>query len=461
MADPYKEPSKTVVVNQAGPSVAADVEPAPAVGWAKAFVTLRNPHFRMYWLGMLAYFTAMNMGVLARGWLAWDLTGKSTALGFISLAWGAPMLLLSLFGGAIADRSDKRALILASQLAMFLVAITIAVLVHTGVIQIWHLALLALAQGTVFAFAIPARMAWVPELVSEHDLMNGIALNNAAMQATRIAGPGIAGGLVAVPFFGLTGTFYVIAFCYILVFLCMFRVPSTGISDTDRGMSMTTRMLAGVRYIAGHDLLLMLLVLALLPIMLGAPFTIMLPVFADDVYDVGSAGLGIMMSVSGVGAVTGSILIGGLGDFRRRGTVQLAAGIMFGVGLVLLGLAGRFALALVALPVIGMAMTIYMVINNTLVLTYADRKFHGRVMSVYMLTFSMMPVVALPATALADVIGVERTVIGLGAALAVLMAIARVVYPGYRRLDEMGPAPPRGPMRGPMGGPGPGPGLGP
>lgn len=434
MADVPEEASEPLLAGGAAPVAGAARSQAES-GWVRAFATLRNPHFRMYWMGMLAYFMAMNMGQIARGWLAFDLTGKAAALGVVSLAWGAPMTLFSLLGGAIADRSDKRLLTLGSQAALFALAVSAAVLVHTGAIQIWHLAVLAFLEGTVFSFAIPARLAWVPELIEEGELMNAIALNNAAMQATRIVGPGLAGALIGVPFFGMTGTFYLIACFYVVVFFCMLQVPSTGISDADSRLSLATRMMAGVRYIVGHDVLMALLILALLPVLLGAPFQIMLPVFADDVYGVGPGGLGAMATVAGIGATAGSLLVGSLGDFNRRGTAQFVTGVIFGIGLFLFGLAGSFAMSLPVLALLGMSFTSYMVINNTLVLTTAERRYHGRVMAVYMLTWSMMPVVAMPVAALADVVGVQEVVVGLGVTLVALMVAMRLFYPNYHLLN--------------------------
>lgn len=407
-------------------------------GWRRPFLPLRNPRYRMYWLGMLAYFMAMNMGGIARSWLAYDLSGKATALGLVSLAWGTPMVLFSLFGGAIADRSDKRRLTLASQAAMFCVALAAAVLVQTGLIQIWQLAVLAFIEGTIFSIAIPARMAWVPELVEERDLMSSIALNNGGMQATRVVGPALAGGLIALPFFGVTGAFYVVAACYVVVFLCLSRIPSTGVSDKERDVSLTERMASGLRYIAGHDLMRLLLLLAFLLVMLGAPFQVMLPVFAgEEVFDVGSVGLGIMAMAAGIGATLGAFTVGSLADRIGQARAQLLAGIGFGLALCLFGLARNFYMALPVLALLGLTSTAYMVINNTLVFAHSSRQFHGRVMSVYMLTWSIMPIAAMPITAIADVAGAQRVVFVLGVMLIGALLLTKALSSSYRRMDEM------------------------
>jgi len=422
---------------QSAPVWSAGGDEGRETGWNGTFAPLRNRQFRMYWLGMLAYFMAMNMGGIARSFLAYDLTGKATALGLVSLSWGVPMVLFSIYGGAIADYSDKRRLTLASQVCLFALAFTAAILVHTGIIRIWQIALLAFGEGVVFSFAIPARMAWLPELVEADELMSSMALSNGAMQATRVVGPAVAGGLIALPLFGMRGTFYLVSLCYVIVFICMSRVHSTGISDTGR-MPLASRMMAGLRYMSAHNHLMLLLVLALLLVVLGTPFQIMLPVFAGkDVYDVGSVGLGVMATCAGVGATIGAFMVSSWADSLGRGRVQFMAGLGFGIGLLLFGLAGRFYLALPILALLGLTSTSYMVINNTMVFACSEPRFHGRVMAVYMLTWSVMPVVAMPIAALADAVGVQRIVMGLGLVLLLALAAIRLFYRPYGRLDRL------------------------
>jgi len=433
----FSQESDSAPSPEGAPVWSAGGDEGEETGWTGTFAPLRNRQFRMYWLGMLAYFMAMNMGGIARSFLAYDLTGRAAALGLVSLSWGTPMVLFSIYGGAIADHSDKRKLTLASQACLFALAFTAAVLVHTGVIRIWQIALLAFAEGTVFSFAIPARMAWLPELVKGDELMSSMALSNGAMQATRVVGPALAGGLIALPLFGMRGTFYLVSLCYVIVFICMSRVRSTGISDTDR-MPLASRMMAGVRYMAAHDYLMLLLVLALLLVVLGTPFQIMLPVFAGkEVYDVGSVGLGVMATCAGVGATIGAFMVRSWADSFGRGRVQFMAGLGFGIGLLLFGLAGRFYFALPILALLGLTSTSYMVINNTMVFACSEPRFHGRVMAVYMLTWSVMPVAAMPIAALADAVGVQRIVAGLGLILLLALAAIRLFYGPYGRLDSL------------------------
>ena len=402
-------------------------------GLGHTFGSLRNPYYRWLWIGMLFSFTSMQMQQLARGYLAFELEGTATALGVVSIGWGAPLLVFSLIGGAIADRSEKRNLLLVTQSAMGVLALIAAILVHTGAIQIWHLVLLGFGQGTVFSFNMPARQSLIPELVAEGELMNAVALNNAAMNMTRIVGPSLAGALIAVPFVGMTGSFYLTAALYLVVVLTLLRIPPTGVAAGRQHRPVVEEMGEGLRYIGSHGYLLTLMGLALVPTVLGMPYQMLLPAFAGDVLHVGSVGLGVMGAAAGAGAVAGALGVASMSNSTRRSEVQLAAGVGFGVALLFFGASGLFGVSLVALVLVGMMSTAYMAINNALLLSSSQPEFHGRVMSVYMLTWSLMPLAALPMSMAGDAVGVQPTVATAGAIIALFVLAVAVFYPAYRR----------------------------
>lgn len=408
--------------------------PGAPAGWRRTYSSLQIPGYRWLWLGMLAYFMAMQMDTVARGYLAYDLTGSATALGVVTIAWGLPMLLLSLVGGAVADRVEKRNLLLFAQVAMALVALTTALLVQTGVVQIWHLVMLGVAQGATWSFIVPARQALVPELVGEDELTNALALNNSAINVTRIVGPSAAGALIAVPLVGLPGVFYLMVFLYALVVLTLLRVPTTGRAAGREVGPILQEIGIGVRYVTGRSALMVLLGLAFVAVLLGMPYNILLPVFAEDVHQVGSVGLGLMSTFVGMGAILGSLVIAYFSNYPGRATLQLVLGMGFGIGLFLFGGAPIFVLALAALSLMGFMVAGYMTLNNTLIFIHAERRFHGRVMSVYMLTWSLMPLSALPMTALADVVGAQAVMAVAGILVFVVIASVGIFYPGYREL---------------------------
>lgn len=432
------KPLREVTRNSGPPMRSGRVWP-PALtattGWRRTFSSLRIPGYRWLWIGLLAYFMAMMMDTIARGYLAYDITGSATALGVVSIAWGLPMLVLSLVGGVVADRTEKRNLLLTCQLALGSLALITAVLVHTGAIEIWHLVVLGFGQGATWAFIVPSRQALIPELVGEDELMNALALNNGAINVTRIVGPAVAGGLIAVPMFGVSGVFYTMVLLYAIVLLTLLRVPKTGKAEGERG-AVWQEMTMGLRYVSGRPVLMVLIGIAFVAVLLGMPYSTLLPVFAEDVHDVGSVGLGIMSAFVGVGAVVGSLAMAYLSDYPHRATLQLVLGVGFGVGLFMFGGAPTFVLALVALSFMGFMATGYMTINNTLIFSHAEHQFHGRVMSVYMLTWSLMPLTALPMTALTDVVGAQVTMAGAGALVALFIGSVGLLYPGYRAIGR-------------------------
>jgi MFS family permease len=410
------------------------VSPAEASGWQRTFASLRVPTYRWFWSGLLAYFLGFQMDMIARGYLAFDLTGSATALGIVSIAWGIPLLFLSLVGGALADRVEKRDLLRLTQGAMALAALIMAILVQTDVIQIWHIVMLGFFMGVVWSFAIPARQAMVPELVSDHNLMNALALNNSAMNTCRILGPSLAGVLIAVPFFGVAGVYYMICVMYAVSAVTLVRVPRSGLAATRRHERMWQGITTGLRYVMTSPALTLLIGIACVAIILGMPYVTLLPAFAEDVHDVGAIGLGVMSTLVGVGAIIGSLFIAYFSGYPHRAALQLVLGVAFGVGVFLFGSAPTFALALPALALVGLTFNGYLTINNTLIFSHARRELHGRVMSVYMLTWSLMPVAALPMSILADLVGPQATVATAGVLVALFIAGVAVLYPAYRKL---------------------------
>jgi MFS family permease len=302
-------------------------------------------------------------------------------------------------------------------------------------IEIWHLVVLGFGQGATWAFIVPSRQALIPELVGEDELMNALALNNGAINVTRIVGPAAAGGLIAIPMFGVSGVFYTMVLLYGIVLLTLLRVPKTGKTRGERG-PVWREMTVGLRYVTGRPVLVVLIGIAFVAVLLGMPYSTLLPVFAEDVHDVGSVGLGIMSAFVGVGAVVGSLTMAYLSDYPHRVTLQLIVGVGFGLGLFMFAGAPVFALALAALSFMGFMATSYMTINNTLIFSNAEHQFHGRVMSVYMLTWSLMPLTALPMSMLTDVVGAQATVAGAGALVALLIGSIGLLYPGYRAIGR-------------------------
>ena len=392
-----------------------------AQGIGRVFQSLQERDFLFLWLGTLGSFMALNMQQIARGYLAYDLTGSATALGAVTMAWGLPMLVFSLLGGVVADRFSKRSVLIATQALMGITTLINAVLVSMHVIEIWHLVVLGLFQGLVFAFNMPARQALVPALVGRDKMANAIALNNAGMNLTRIVGPAIAGLLIAVPTVGVAGVFYAIAGCYLLALAMLFQIPSNrGRGQALKG-TIAQEMQSGLRYIGRSPTLLALLIISFVVVLLAMPYQALMPLFALRVFQVGSEGLGVFMGTTGVGALVGSLMVAYFSSSSRLWLLQAAAGTGFGLTLLVFALAPGYAMALVAIFLVGATANVFMSLNNTLIMVNTESAMHGRVMSVYMMTFAVMPLAALPMSMLADVIGAPLTIAGAGALTALVI----------------------------------------
>lgn len=399
---------------------------APSVGgasWARTFAALRHRDFALMMGGTLPAMLAMQMGMVATGYLAYELTGSATALGLMGLAWGVPMLCFSLVGGVVADRVPRRTILLATQLLIGIAACINAFLINTGRLQMWHLYAVALLQGTAFSFNMPARQALAADVVGREDIANAMALFNANMNLTRVVGPAVAGMLIAAPAIGIGGVFMLMAGAYVLVLIAFWQIKGGRKPAGQSRASGFEQLKVGLAYIGSNKPLIMLLTLGFLPMALGMPYQMLMPVFALGELRVGPEGLGLLNAAAGVGALIGSLALASLGNYPHKPRLQTYMGLVFGLSLLAFAISPSFGFALLILPLLGAASAAYMALNNTLVMEHTPRQFYGRVMSVYMMTFSLMPLASVPYAAMADQIGLRPTLAVAGALMAYIVAV--------------------------------------
>jgi MFS family permease len=402
-----------------------------------ALVVFENRNYRLLWTSSLFSFTGMHVQMVARALLAWQLTESFGAVGAISLSFGLPMLLFSLIGGSLADRLEKRNLTLFTQTATGALALVTAVLVVTGIITIELLFIIGLVQGTFFAFGMPARGPLMAEVVGREQLMSAMAMSNAAMNATRLVGPALAAVLVAVG--GIETAYFAQAGLYVVSALVLLLVP-TGLSEVARGGArppqgnMFVEIGHGLRYVATDPKLRLLLGMLFIMTFFAMPYVVLLPGFVQEDLGRGDAAYGVLQSISGAGALVGSLAVATLTGFTRKPLIQWGAGLLGGSGLILLALGSAtygFAGAIGAVIVLGLAMTAYQTLNNAMTMSEARPEYYGRVMSINMLTFSAMPIMAYPLGALADTIGARETFIAQGVIVLAFMVLVAVVNRGY------------------------------
>jgi len=386
----------------------------------RAFGALRHRNYRVFYLGQLLSLTGTWMQSTAQGWLVLELTNSALRLGIVTAVASIPTLLFSLWAGDLADRHDKRRIILIAQGVALSAALALAVL--TGTERITYGALLALVfvLGTAAAFEIPTRQSFFVELVGPADLPNAIALNSAAFNATRIVGPGLAGAMIGT--MGIAACYYANAISYIAVMigLLMMRLPR--FIPAARTTSTVENIREGLAYIRSDRLVRTLVWLVAGLSVTALPYVMLLPVFARDVLRVGAPGLGSLLAATGAGALAAGISLAA-GRIRvPRGRLILGAMTVFALVLMGFALSRSYALSLVLLSLAGFCMILNNASVNALLQSRTPDRLRGRVMSVYVFMFiGMTPLGALQAGALARWLGAPYALaIGAGALLLIV-----------------------------------------
>jgi MFS family permease len=376
----------------------------------------RHEVFRRLWLSSVSSSIGQWMQSVALGWLAIEMTNSPAFVGIVTFAAGIPFMVVAPLGGALIDRLDRRRLMLICQVLAFLVAIVLAIDVIGGFVQPWHLPLAAFLNGSLQALLSPTQQSLVPALVPRADLTNAIGLMSAGMNLSRVAGPSVAGVVIAAV--GIGETFLIqaaaIAVSFVLV-LGIVLPPRPPRAAGGQGV------FDGIALIARRPDLRGLFILAGIPTLLVFPYIGFLNVFARDILMIGAEGLGLLMAVSGGGAVVGSLLVASKG--RADGVGKLLLGMTIVYGIVIVGVALSRSLW-TTLPLIflgGLLGSATMSGNNAVIQHRVSDDIRGRVMGAYMLTWGLMPLGALPMGLLAARIGTPAAV-AAGAILSSLCA---------------------------------------
>ena len=325
---------------------------------------------------MLPSMLAWRMADIAIGYLVFELTGSATMLGVMGLALALPVVSFALLGGVVADRIARRTLLALTQGGLALVGGILALLVLTGIVQVWHLFAFAVLQGALFAFNVPARQSFLTELVHKDDLVNALALRSFGMNASRVAGPALAGLLIGLPTVGIGGICLLMAVGYAVVVFSVIGLPYSPPAPTKA--SARQQAIAGLRYVWSTPSLRTLVVIATLILCVAASHQRLLPVFALRVFDSGPEGLGFMAAAEGIGALVGTGIIAAMSGARALGRLLLALGALLGAALAGFALAPAFLLATALLVLVGVAYAALQTLYSALLLRQADRAMSGR-----------------------------------------------------------------------------------
>jgi MFS family permease len=411
----------------------ADKPPATAQagGWRYTFSSLEVRDFRFLWLGLLSMMGGMQMKMIARGYLVYDITDSPLILGLVNAGSAIPMLTLSLFGGAIADRLDRKRVIQTCQCLVGLLALLIGIAITTGSITWLHLLAAGMIEGALFSFMMPARQAIIPQLVGKDQLNNAMALNASGMSIATLAAPALAGVLYAL--LGPEGVYYIVAGMAFTALALTGMIPKLGGGPVKTDAPMMRDIKAGLSYIWKRQLVLVLLAMALATTLLAMPFRFLMPVFVVDIYHRGPESLGLLVSIMGVGSLAGSLVVASLRK-ARRGLLLIGGSFASGIALLLIALFPFYGLAAGIMLLYGLGDAGRRTLNQSLIMEEVEDQYRGRVMSVFMMNFGLMPLGVLPAGIAAEFLG-GQAAIGILAGLLLLTTTAILVT--QKRLREM------------------------
>ncbi|MHB0913543.1 MAG: MFS transporter [Armatimonadota bacterium] len=378
-------------------------------------------NYRLYFAGMAISFAGTWLQNIAQGWLVLQITDSPLLLGVVSSVASLPVLLFSLWAGVVADRVNKRRLLIGTQTAALVLTFILAVLTLLGVVNIYHILVVGFLLGTVVAFDWPTRQALVIKLVGRKDLLNAISMNSAAFNAARIVGPAIAGAVIAG--IGTAGAFFLnsASFAAVIVALLLMRIEDTPVSD---GATALESLREGLQFVRAHRMMAGLMVSAGAVSIFATPYAVLMPVFARDILKIGPAGLGYLMSAVGVGAILGVLTLSSLGDFERKGRLLLAGNMTFCGALVLFSFSRTVFLSLPLLAVAGWGLMVSMALMNTLIQMASPDFLRARVLSVYtIMIMGLSPLGSLQAGIVADWLGAPAAV-SLAAVLCAGIVVA-------------------------------------
>jgi MFS family permease len=392
---------------------------------------LRHRNFRLFFGGQLISLIGTWMQSVAQSWLIYRLTHSALLLGAVGFAGQIPIFFIAPVGGHLADRVDRRRIIIVTQSCAMILAFVLAALTLSGRVREWHIIVLAALLGLVNAFDMPARQAFIVQMVERDDLMNAIALNSSMFNGARVVGPAIAGILVAA--IGEGWCFFANAVSYIAVLAGLFMMTTPRFVPKATATSALQNIVEGLRFVANTAPIRALLLLLALVSFTGMPYAVLMPVFADRVLHAGARGLGILMGASGVGALAGSIMLALRSTVRGLGRWVAVSCTIFGATLIAFGLSRALWLSVAILVPLGAAMMVQMSSSNTLIQSMVPDELRGRVMAAYTMMFmGMGPLGSLAGGTVADRVGAPIAVMAGGAITIVAAAIFSMRLPVLR-----------------------------
>ena len=407
------------------------------------FDALAIRDFRLLWIANLVASFAMQMQMVARGWLIYDITSSPMALAWVILSFMLPSFVFSLWGGVIADRMRKKPIMIGAQLLNTAATVLLAVIIYRGDVTFWHFIYFGLFNGTILSFSMPARSAVIPEIVPRHLVVNAMALQSSTYSLSRVAGPSLAGLLIAwfaggdnTSATGVGLVFYVIAAMYLVSVAATAMLHYTGDPRTETNAGMIEDIAEGFRYMGRERIILGLLVMGIVPFMFGFAPTFLAPAFNKEVIDGGPDTLGYLMTAFGVGSLIGALTLARLGDIGGKGRVLFAATYIWAGGVAAFALSPGLVAAMIFGIFIGVFSSLVGSLNMSVVTLAIKPEIRGRVMAIMMMSHGIMPLGMFPVAAAAEFIGIDVALLLSAVLLAVSMAAIGLWFPELKKIDK-------------------------
>ena len=378
-------------------------------------------------------FIAMNMQMITRSWLILRVTNDSPlALTAVTLTFALPMTLVSPFAGALADRLSRRKLIAISQLLTAFFTCVLGVLDITQLVNYWHIMLIGVFNGSFMAINMPSRQALISDVVPDKSLMNAISLNNSSMNLTRVLGPAFAGLLILL--IDTAGVFFIVSVIYLLSALSVTLITAQNFNKSPKNSKVLSDVKEGLRYATEDPKLKGLFTITFIAVLFGFSYYALIPAWAREALNIKSDGLGVLLMIMGIGATIGTILLATRGDTPHKGVILLCAATAWGISLAIFAQVNTFLIAAPFLVFIGLTSSIFMSMNMSLIQLNSRKEMRGRIMSIAMMTFGLMPLSAVPFGIIAETIGTSNALSISGVLLATATVIFAIFNKSFRSL---------------------------
>ncbi len=353
------------------------------------FSALYVRDFRLFWLGQIISLSGTWMHSVAQSWLVYSLTKSPLYLGIIASLSSIPILLFTLLGGMVADRYPKRNILITTQTLSIIPALSVAILSDMNIITAWHVGIAAFFLGTINAFDVPARQAFLGEVVEKANITNAIALNSTAFNGARIIGPIIAGYIIAS--FGIPACFYINAISFIPVIFALSNIKATGKTEASHEpLSVRHFIFAivdGWKFVAREKRILYILSLIAIFSLFGIPYITLLPVIADEVLHTGAKGLSLLVASAGAGSFIAAITIAFKGEIQRKDRYIPLSGLIFSLAIFAVGFSKNIYTSMSLLFFAGLGIVSFLAVSNSFIQHVVPDHLRGRIMSLYTLVF--------------------------------------------------------------------------